>query len=74
MVIFFSLPVIIVIVILSGEEYLWTPIVWTRALRTRLLSGSASSLTAYAVTFRTSRTFVASILASASRIGRVTAF
>jgi hypothetical protein len=71
---FFSLLATPVIVVLSGEEYLWTPMVWTKALRAGLLSGSASSFTAYAITFRASRTFIASILASALRIGRATAF
>jgi hypothetical protein len=73
-VIFFSLPATSAIIISSGEEYLWIPVVWTRALRAGLLSGSASSLTACAVTFRVSRTFVASVFASALRIGRATAF
>jgi hypothetical protein len=71
---FFSLLAIAVIVVLSGEEYLWTPVAKTSALRTGFSIGSASSLTACAVTFRVSRTFVVSILASASRMGKATAF
>jgi hypothetical protein len=71
---FFSLLAIAVIIVSSGEEYLWTPVVKTSALRTGFSIRSASSFTAYTVTFRVSRTFVVSILASASRIGKATAF
>jgi hypothetical protein len=71
---FFSLLAIAVIIVLSGEEYLWTLVVKTSALRTGFSIGSTSSFTTYTVTFCVSRTFVVSILASASRIGKATAF
>jgi hypothetical protein len=71
---FFSLLAIAVIVVSSGEEYLWTLVVKISALRIGFSIGSASSFAACTVTFRVSRTFVVSILASASRMGKVTAF
>jgi hypothetical protein len=71
---FFSLLAIAVIIVLSGEEYLRILVVKTSALRTEFSIGSASNFTAYTVTFRVSRTFIVSILALASRIGKVTAF
>jgi hypothetical protein len=71
---FFSLLAIAVIIVSSGEEYLWTLVAKTSALRTGFSIGSASSFTVYTVTFRVSRTFMVSILASALRIGKATAF